>query len=105
MTKLQNPGFLRFFIPRYQRQPPPPFKKNQKKRVILSPFYARCYAKQQPQSQPGIKRVKDLAELLRHLKSQAQATIACCLGSFFSKNHPGQRAPTGMFDSWLGNDV
>jgi hypothetical protein len=27
MTKLKNPGFIRFFIPRYQRQPPPPFQK------------------------------------------------------------------------------
>jgi hypothetical protein len=41
--------------------------KNQPKKnaVILNPFYARDNAKQQPQSQPGIKRVKDLAELCR----------------------------------------
>jgi hypothetical protein len=55
-----------------------------KKRVMLSPFYPRCNAKQQPQSQPGIKRAKDLAELLRPAKSQAQGTIACCLVSVFS---------------------
>jgi hypothetical protein len=54
------------------------------KAVILNPFYARCNAKQQPQSQPGIKRVKDLAELLRRPKSHAQRTIAFFLGSLFS---------------------
>ena len=122
MTKLKNPGFIRFFIPRYQRQPPPPFQKSLNNAVILSPFYARCipkpqpqfqntkkyavilsafYArditKPQPQFQPGIKRVKDLAELLRRPKSQAQATIACCLASPFSKKNPGQHAPTGIF--------
>ena len=65
--------------------------------VILSPFYACCIPKPQPQSQPGIKREKDLAELLRRPKSQAQATIACCLASPFSKKNPGQHAPTGIF--------
>ena len=55
--------------------------------VILSPFYAHYNAKPQPQSQPGIKREKDLAELLRRPKSHAQATIACCLASIFPKNN------------------
>jgi hypothetical protein len=59
----------------------------QKNAVILNPFYARCIPKPQPQFQPGIKRVKDLAKLLRRPKSHAQATIACCLASPSPKNN------------------
>jgi hypothetical protein len=57
---------------------------SQKNAVILNPFYARCIPKPQPQFQPGIKRVKDLAELLRRPKSHAQGTIAYCLASIFA---------------------
>ena len=85
MPKLKNPGFIRFFIPRYQRQPPPPFQKSLNNAVILSTFYVRCIPKPQPQFQPGIKRAKDLAELLLNPKSRAQGTIACCLASLFPK--------------------
>ena len=72
-----------------------PFAKNNA--VILSTFYARCIAKQQPQSQPGIKRVKDLAELLRRPKSHAQATIACCLASILQKKIPVSTRRPGFF--------
>jgi hypothetical protein len=54
--------------------------------VILSPFYARCIPKPQPQSQRAKKRAQDLAEPLRRPKSHAQATIACCLASIFPRN-------------------
>jgi hypothetical protein len=78
----KNAVILSPFYARCNAKPQPSFQNTKKYAVILSPFYAHCNAKQQPQSQRGIKREKDLAELLRHPKSQAQATIACCLASF-----------------------
>jgi hypothetical protein len=81
----KNAVILSTFYARCYAKTQPSFQNTKKNAVILSPFYARDITKPQPQFLPGIKRVKDLAKLLRNPKSQAQATIAYCLASLFPK--------------------
>jgi hypothetical protein len=47
-----------------------------KNAVILSPFYSRTGAKWQAGRPAGIKREKDLAELLRNANDQAKRGMA-----------------------------
>jgi hypothetical protein len=57
----------------------------QKKRCHPEPFLCPLQRQATTTHAAGIKRVKDLAELLRNPKSKAQGTIAYCLASLFPK--------------------